>query len=130
MKTVFVDTSALIAIGNRRDFFHPQAISVRNYLKETKSCFVITNAVLLEFGNAFSSLSLKPAAVKLIEAVRQSAKWSGYNEIQDPRTKNILIDYEKLRELFGVGSYDEPRSSHRGWVEESLGSDTEVRRDE
>ena len=36
--------------------------------------------------------------------------FSGYNEIQEPRRKNILIDYEKLRELFGVESYDELRS--------------------
>ena len=41
-----------------------------------------------------------------------------------------MIDYEKLRELFGVESYDELRSSHRGWIEEYLGSGAEIRRDE
>ena len=76
MKTVFVDTSALIAIGNKRDFFHQQAVSVRNKLKEMKTHFVVTNAVLLEFGNAFSPLPLKSSAVKLIEAARKSPKWT------------------------------------------------------
>ena len=30
-----------------------------------------------------------------------------------------MIDYHRLRELFGVGSYDELRNSYRGWIEES-----------
>jgi len=30
MKPVFVDTSALIAMGNKRDQFHQQAIEFRN----------------------------------------------------------------------------------------------------
>jgi len=30
----------------------------------------------------------------------------GYNEIQEPRRKNVLINYEKLRELAGAESYD------------------------
>lgn len=34
-----------------------------------------TDAVLLEFGNAFSAVSLRPVAVKMIEAVRNSKKW-------------------------------------------------------
>ena len=29
----------------------------------------------------------------------------GFNEIQVPRRKNVLIDYERLQGLFGVGSY-------------------------
>jgi len=64
--------------------------------------------------------------------VSHPSMWSfrGYNEIQEPRRKNILIDYERLWELFGVGSYDELRSSHRGWIKEYLGSGAEIRRDE
>ncbi len=45
----------------------------------------------------------------------------GYNEIQEPRNKNVLINYDKLRELVGVESYDLVRRSHKGWVEEYLG---------
>ena len=76
MKLIFVDTSALIAIGNKRDSFHVQAIKIRNELKHDNTHFIITNAVLLEFGNAFSSTFLKPVAIKFIEAIKQSSKWN------------------------------------------------------
>ncbi len=79
MKPVFVDTSALIALGNRRDAFHQQAVRIRNELRRSRKKFVTTNAVLLEFGNAFSKVSLRPAAVKIIEAVRTSEKWKWVN---------------------------------------------------
>jgi len=58
--------------------------------------------------------------------------WSfcGYNEIQEPRRKNILIDYERLQRLVGAKFYDQLRSSHKGWVEEYLGDDAKEHQDE
>ena len=53
----------------------------------------------------------------------------GYNEIQNPRRKNVLINYDKLRELVGVETYDQVKQYHKGWVEEYLG-DGNNRRDE
>jgi putative transposase len=53
----------------------------------------------------------------------------GYNEIQKPRRKNILIDYEKLQGLFGSKSYDHLRNSHKGWVEEYLRKECKSRQD-
>lgn len=75
MKLIFVDTSALIALGNKRDSFHQQAIQIRNQLKSQNSNFVTTNAILLEFGNAFSGIYLKPVAISLIKAIKMSQKW-------------------------------------------------------
>jgi putative transposase len=46
--------------------------------------------------------------------------FSGYNEIQEPRRKNILIDYERLQSLFGAESYAQFKSSHKDWVEKYL----------
>ena len=54
----------------------------------------------------------------------------GYNEIQEPRRKNVLIDYERLRGLVGAGSYDELRKSHRGWIDDYLGNGEKPRKDE
>ena len=54
----------------------------------------------------------------------------GYNDIQEPRRKNVLIDYEKLQRLLGAGSYDELRRSHKGRVEEYLGDGERARRKE
>lgn len=64
--------------------------------------------------------------------VRHPSIWPycGYNEIQEPRRKNVLIDYERLQGLFGTSSYDELRSSHKGWVDEYLGGGVKKRQDE
>ena len=41
-----------------------------------------------------------------------------------------MIDYERLQGLFGAGTYDQLRRSHKGWVEEHLGDGTNGRQDE
>ena len=75
-KLIFVDTSALIAIGNKRDAFHFQALGINKELSRSNITFITTSAILLEFGNAFSTVNLRPFAIKLIDAVRQSKKWT------------------------------------------------------
>jgi hypothetical protein len=45
----------------------------------------------------------------------------GYNEIQEPGRKNVLIDYERLQRFVGARVYDQPRSSHKGWAEDYQG---------
>ncbi|MDU9051028.1 MAG: hypothetical protein Q3M30_19455 [Candidatus Electrothrix sp. Rat3] len=75
MKPVFVDTSAFIAIGNSRDAFHAQAVKTVAALKQSQQILVTTDAVLLEFDNAFSPVHLRHVAVSMIEAVRASEKW-------------------------------------------------------
>lgn len=54
----------------------------------------------------------------------------GYNEIQEPRRKKVLIDYEKLRDFLGAQSYDQLKSSHKGWVEEYCGDGEKPRKEE
>ena len=53
----------------------------------------------------------------------------GYNEIQQPRRKNVLINYDKLRELLAVESYDLVKRHHKGRVEEYLGEEKNSRDD-
>ncbi|MCF8053192.1 MAG: transposase [Desulfobacterales bacterium] len=52
-------------------------------------------------------------------AVRHPSEWefSGYNEIQRPRRKYVLISYEDLMNLAGYPHYDSFRKAHRGLVE-------------
>ncbi|MDP3285149.1 MAG: hypothetical protein Q8M56_12035, partial [Desulfobacterales bacterium] len=50
--------------------------------------------------------------------------------IQEPRRKNILIDYESLQRLIGAGFYDQLWSSHKGWIEEYLRDGAKNRQDE
>ena len=61
--------------------------------------------------------------------VSHPTMWSycGYNEIQEPRKKNVLIDYDRLQGLMGASSYEQLRSSHKGWVEEYLGDGEKAR---
>lgn len=75
MKPVFVDTSALIAMGNKRDQFHRQAIDLRNQFIKSKRAHVTTSAVLMELGNAFSPIQLRSTAIRLIEAIKISRFW-------------------------------------------------------
>jgi len=39
--------------------------------------------------------------------------FSGYNEIQDPKRKKALIDYEHLRMLLGLESYELVKAYYR-----------------
>ena len=61
--------------------------------------------------------------------VSHPSRWSfsGYNEIRQPRRKNVLIDYERLQGLLGVGCYDQLRSNHKGWVEYRLADGAKTR---
>ena len=82
MKPVFVDTAALIAIGNRRDAYHQRALDINEELNRSRRKYVTTGAVFLEFGNAFSQITLKPTAIQIMEAIRHSEKWR-YIEIDE-----------------------------------------------
>ena len=54
--------------------------------------------------------------------VSHPSEWSfgGYNEIQTPRRKNVLIAYQKLAELTGFESYNTFREAHQVLVNKSL----------
>ena len=54
--------------------------------------------------------------------VGHPAQWrhGGYNEIQNPRRRNILIDYEQLSYLSGFDSIESFQSAHRQWVQSAL----------
>lgn len=55
-------------------------------------------------------------------AVGHPSEWafSGYNEIQRPRERYALIDYEGLRGLLDFKGMYDLAEAYRGWVEESL----------
>jgi len=75
MKTVFTDTAALIALGDKSDRFHQQAVFVRNRLKKLRTYFITTNAVILELTGYFSQSGKRAVAVNLTEAIFHSEKW-------------------------------------------------------
>ena len=54
-------------------------------------------------------------------------KHGGYIEIQLPRRKNILIDYEKLFRLAGFKDFASFQEAHYGWVEAAVTQLSSVR---
>ena len=53
----------------------------------------------------------------------------GYNEIQEPKRKSILINYQKLTNLLGFDSYDDVIKYHKRWVDDYLGNGNNIRDD-
>jgi putative transposase len=64
-------------------------------------------------------------------AVEYPSQWPycGYQEIQQPKRKNVLICYEKLRELLGFDSYERLRAVHKEWVAAQLDQSNNCRDD-
>ena len=67
-----------------------------------------------------SQATLPPAGFYWVNMVRAGvvdhpSEWPfcGYNEIQEPKRKNILVDYQRLQELLGFDSYDELTNYHK-----------------
>jgi hypothetical protein len=54
--------------------------------------------------------------------VNHPSEWSygGYNELQNPRERYSLIDYESLMDLLGIRNVEELKIAYREWVEEGL----------
>ena len=54
--------------------------------------------------------------------VDHPSKWPfcGYNEIQAPKRKKVLINYEKLSRLLGFDSYEDVKKYHKSWVGDFL----------
>ena len=63
--------------------------------------------------------------------VKHPTDWPfcGYNEIQKPKRKNVLIDYGKLTELLGFDSYNEVIKYHKRWVDDYLEKGNNIRND-
>jgi len=72
MKTVFVDTSAWLALINKTDHRHHKARKVRDDLLEQHFRLVLTDYILLETANALSRIAFRKAAVQLISFIQSS----------------------------------------------------------
>jgi putative transposase len=54
--------------------------------------------------------------------VKHPSQWpfGGYNEIQKPKVRYALINYDELKDLLNFNEMDELAESYRGWIEEAL----------
>lgn len=53
----------------------------------------------------------------------KDGSFGGYNEIQSPRRKSIIINYDKLAELSGCNSYASFQNLHENLVHDALETD-------
>ena len=59
----------------------------------------------------------------------QEWPYSGYNEIQTPRERYVLIDHERLMGLTGVKSQQDFKELHTSWIDEGLAKGNPFRDD-
>lgn len=60
MTPLFIDSAYVIALVNRRDKYHPEAVSLAHRYNKRK--FVVTDAILFEIGNALARQFRESAA--------------------------------------------------------------------
>ena len=65
----FLDTSYLVALTHKRDQYHEDAVSVRKTLKEPVR-LITMSAVLMEFGNMFSSVHFRDKVFRYIQLLK------------------------------------------------------------
>jgi len=84
------------------DRYHATAVEVDSHLIQ---CLVYVDLNMVRAG-----------------VVNHPSEWPfcGYNEIQDPRQRYSIIDYERLMELFDIRSMDGLKKTYGDYVEEAL----------
>lgn len=71
-RIVFWDTSAFLALVNRRDASHSQAVAVSQALARENAQLLTTDAVLTELANGLSKVSQRQLAQRTVKMVYQS----------------------------------------------------------
>ena len=46
-----------------------------------------------------------------------------YNEIQNPRKRKGIIDFDRLMDLLGFDNYDDLKDAHSRWVDSEMQTD-------
>jgi len=86
MNEIFLDTGYLIALINKKDNFHEDAIKAsRNY----QGPFLTTQLILIELANSLCQPALRPLAVNIIKKMQD-----------DPLTTIVPCTSEKFSEAF------------------------------
>ena len=70
----FVDASGWIALVNRYDGLHQQAVRLFQQRLDEGRGFVTSSVVLLEVGNWLSPIPLRPLASRLLERIEHSQR--------------------------------------------------------
>jgi len=88
MKTVFLDTSYLIALVNKRDDLHAVALAASDNFHGP---FLTTQLVLVELANSLCLPPLRPVAVTIIEQITK-----------DPHTTVVACTAERFKRALSL----------------------------
>jgi predicted nucleic acid-binding protein len=72
VEPVFFDTSSILAIADKDDQFHSQAVEIHQELLGHATLFVLTDYILDEVANGLARLNFRAVAVQFIEMIRSS----------------------------------------------------------
>ena len=71
---IYVDAAGWIALYNRRDALHTQAVRIYRQLLQEQCQFITASVVLLEVGNWLSPAPLRGLAIDLLHRIEQSSR--------------------------------------------------------
>jgi len=71
-QTVFVDTSAWLALINEADTDHAAAKTIRDKLLHNKKRFLVTDYIIVEIANSLCKTRWRSHAVQLINSIRET----------------------------------------------------------
>jgi uncharacterized protein len=91
MTELFLDTSFAIALSSATDQNHARAIDLANQLETNGTHLVITQAILLEIGNALSKQRYRAGAIQLLESLET-----------DPSVEVVLLTSSLYRLAFNL----------------------------
>lgn len=126
-RKIFVDTTAWLALANKRDNLHSSATKLNQKLLLERVYFVTTDYVLTEVANGLSGLLYRKAAIGFIDAIFSSKLikivhidpslfrqgWRLYKERMDKEwgltncTSFLVMTDEGIREAFGCDQHFE-----------------------
>lgn len=91
MKHIFVDTAALIALGNKQDIFYHSANQKLQELIKNQTQFISSEFVIAEFCNAFSRVKFRSTAVQTVNSIYQSKAWTIISVNQELMSKSLAL---------------------------------------
>ena len=87
------------------DLYHVTAVESNRYLRQ---CITYIDMNMVRAG-----------------VVEHPTQWEfcGYNEIQHPRKRKGIIDFDRLLDLLGFENYDDLKDAHYKWVDSAIQTD-------
>ena len=97
MKPVFLDTSGLIALTDKDDYWHSRAVEAWQTIVTNRREMVTTSLVLIELADGLAKVQFREVAIKLVDALTaapgievvhvlpelESLAWKFYRERKD-----------------------------------------------